>query len=104
MEDKISMIIRKAGQVLMEHELSRFSLNEGNLSLGLKSVQMHDIPMVFHGMYEVTVMTPTQTITKTAVYISYNYMVFSNTVRDEDGQERTYLDCSDNGLLFKVIG
>jgi hypothetical protein len=105
LEDKIIMIIKKADQVLMEHELSRFSLNEGNLSLGLKSVQMFDIPMLFQGVYEVTVITPTQTITKTAVYISYNYMVFSNTIKDEEtGEEKTYLDCSDNGLLFKVIG
>jgi hypothetical protein len=105
LEDKIIMIIKKADQVLMEHELSRFSLNEGNLSLGLKSVQMFDIPMLFQGVYEVTVITPTQTITKTAVYISYNYMVFSNTIKDEvTGEEKTYLDCSDNGLLFRVIG
>jgi hypothetical protein len=56
-------------------------------------------------VYEVTVITPTQTITKTAVYISYNYMVFSNTIKDEvTGEEKTYLDCSDNGLLFRVIG
>lgn len=103
MANTINMVIKKDGVVLMEHELSRFSIQEGNLSLGLKSTQAFDIPMVFQGMYEVIVITPTQTITKLAVYISYNYMVFSNTVTEEDGSKRTYLDCSDNGILFRII-
>lgn len=103
MENTILVMIKKDGVVLLEHELSRFSFSEGNLSLGLKSAQMFDIPMVYQGVYEVTIISLDQTITKTAVYISYNYMVFSNTVTEEDGTQRTYLDCSDNGLLFKVI-
>lgn len=100
----ILMTIKKDGQVLMEHELSRFSISDGNLALGLKSVQVFDIPMVFQGVYEVSVITPEQTIIKNALYISYNYMIFSNTITNEDGTKSTYLDCSDNGLLFKVIG
>lgn len=104
MENTILMTIKKDEQVLMEHELSRFSISDGNIALGLKSVQMFDIPMIFQGMYEVTVITPEQIIIKNAIYISYNYMVFSNTITNEDGSKSTYLDCSDNGLLFKVIG
>jgi hypothetical protein len=104
MGNTINMIIRKGEQVLMESELSRFSINDGNLSLGLKSVQMFDIPMIFQGMYSVTVVTPNQTIVKDAVYISYNYMVFSNTIIKEDGTQETMLDCSDNGLLFRLVG
>ena len=104
MENEIMMTIKKNGVVILEHELSRFTIQEGNLSLGLKSAQAFDIPMVFQGMYEVTVVTPTQTINRLAVYISYNYMVFSNTIKNESGEESTYLDCSDNGLLFKIVG
>jgi hypothetical protein len=104
MENVILMMIKKDGQILMEHELSRFSISEGNMALGLKSVQMFDIPMIFQGVYEVSIITPEQIITKNAMYLSYNYMVFSNTITNEDGTKSTYLDCSDNGLLFKIIG
>lgn len=104
MADTINMVIKRDGVVLMEHELSRFSINDGNLSLGLKSAQAFDIPMIFQGVYDVDVIIPEQIISKSCIYLSYNYMVFSNTITEEDGSKRTYLECSDNGLLFKVIG
>lgn len=104
MENTIMMAIKKDGQILMEAELSRFSTTDGNLALGLKSADLVSIPMLYQGVYEITITTPTQVITKTAIYISYNYVVFSNTVTNDDGSKTTYLECSDNGLLFRIIG
>ena len=101
---EMTMRILKDGNVLMEQPLSRFIIQEGNLSLGIKSKQMFDIPMVFMGVYDIEIILPGQTIVKKGIYNSYNYVVFSSTVKDEDGQERTYLDCSDNGLLFRILG
>lgn len=102
--EKMMATIRKNGISLMEIPLSRFSINEGNFSLGIKSKQMFDIPMLFGNLYEITLVTPEQTLIKNAVYLSYNYMVFSNTYTQADGSETTSLDCSDNGLLFRIAG
>ncbi len=101
---EMTMRILKDGNVLMEQPLSRFIIQEGNLAIGIKSKQMFDIPMTFMGVYDIEIILPGQVIMKKGIYNSYNYVVFSNTVKEEGGQERTYLDCSDNGLLFKVIG
>jgi hypothetical protein len=50
MEDTMNMSVAKDGAILMQHELS----------LGLKSRQMLDIPMLSQRMYEVTVSTPSR--------------------------------------------
>ena len=103
-DDEMYMMVKKDGQILMEHRLSRFITQDGNLSLGLMSKQMFDIPMIFQSIYEVKVILPEQTITKYAVYLSYNYVVFSSTIINENGAKETSLDCSDNGLLFRIVG
>lgn len=104
MENKMTVEVKRGDAVLMSHEISRFNTQENTLSVCFKSVQMFDIPMIFDGVYSVVITLPQQVITKTCIFVSYNYIVFSNTFTQEDGSKETSLDCSDNSLLFRVIG
>lgn len=105
MEENTEMIIevRKGTEVLLAHPLSRFNTNENNLSVCLKSVVMFEIPFIFNGVYDVRIILPGQVIDKTCMYLSYNYIVFSNTTTNTEGVKETRLDCSDNSLLFKIL-
>lgn len=96
--------VKKGDKVLMSHAISRFNTQEDTLSFCFKSVQMFDIPLLFNGIYDVVITLPGQTIKRQCMYISYNYIVFSNTITLDDGSKQTSLDCSDNGLIFRVIG
>lgn len=104
MENKMFVEIKKGEETLIAHEISRFNTNENNLSVCLSSTQMFDIPMVFNGVYTIIITLPDQVITKLCMYISYNYVVFSRTFENELGNIETGLDCSDNSLLFRMIG
>lgn len=96
--------IKEGEKILMSHEISRFNTQQNTLSVCFRSVQMFDIPMAFDGMYTVKIILPEQVITKICLFSSYNYIVFSNTFTKVDGSKVTSLDCSDNSLLFRVIG
>lgn len=94
--------IKKDNSLVGEYELSRVSLQNGNLALGVKSADMIQVPFIRGTLYRITVEAE-QTIEKQGLYVSYNYQVFSETKKDDSGMEITDLICADNSLLFQIL-
>lgn len=99
----MTVSILKDGIELINREISRFSTSDGNLAVGLSGTTMIENPLIFGKSYSIVITTPEQTITKLGMFVSYNYVVYSQPSTDENGNTVISYNVADNGLLFKIV-
>jgi hypothetical protein len=98
----MKITVEKDGIELLQREIVRMSTNEGNLTVALAGNSMIDIPLAFGKSYSLTITTPEQTISKTCIYLSYNYVVYSQSNDDAENPSNTFV-VAENSLVLREI-